>query len=413
MQININPCLRPAALALCAVAAMLLAREAHANTFTVTAVTDAPDAVPGDGVCETGNGNGVCTLRAAVMETNVLAGEDEIVLPADTVRLSRAGDDDTALNGDLDIAGRLTIRGVQSDTSILTAGSLDRAFHVMPSAVVTLTDFTIRDGDKIGELGGGVNVVEGADLVLERMIVRANRALVGGGILNSGSARIRHSAIFNNLATGSGGGIYIASESKSTVIEDSAIYSNTAVDQGGGIRTLGPTTIQNSLIQNNQSQTRAGILSNHFLIMIGSQVYSNTTLLSSGANGGGVSLNGGLIADSHIAWNTASGHGGGVYAFGEDAPLTIVRTTLSNNSAGSGGGGIFTAHESRFNLIDSAVIVNSAIIGGGIYRTSGGITVVNSTVTGNVAAGRGAASPWNRASASATTALCSYTTPPS
>jgi hypothetical protein len=393
MQINISNFLRPAALALCAVAALLCARDAHADTFTVTAVTDAPDAAPGNGVCETAPGNGVCTLRAAVMETNALAGEDVIRLPADNFALTRIGDDDTALNGDLDITGRLTIRGVQSDTSILTAGSIDRAFHLLPSAVVTLTEFTIRESGQLGGLGtdgGGVYVAEGVELMLERMIVRNNRARSGGGILNGGSLRLRDSVIRSNLATYDGGGVYVTPDSQLTVIQNSTIYSNTAIEQGGGISVRGPTTIQNSLILDNRSGIGAGVQANHFLIIVGSQIYSNTA--ATGPNperGGGISLIGGLIADSHIAWNTTTGYGGGVVAHGVDVPLTIVRTTVSNNNATVSGGGIDTRHESRFNLIDSAVIGNSAITGGGIYRSSGGINVINSTVSGNVAAGRG------------------------
>ena len=46
---------------------------------------DAVDANPGDGVCSTAGDQ--CTLRAAIQETNALAGADSITLPAGTVQV--------------------------------------------------------------------------------------------------------------------------------------------------------------------------------------------------------------------------------------------------------------------------------------------------------------------------------------
>src|SRR5207237_10710102 len=75
--------------------------------FTATSAADFPDATPGDGKCETVPGNGICTLRAAIQEADVLSGTDTIqLLPNTTYLLDRPGADDahaTALTGDLDI----------------------------------------------------------------------------------------------------------------------------------------------------------------------------------------------------------------------------------------------------------------------------------------------------------------------
>src|SRR5436190_1189671 len=59
---------------------------AATQTFIVNSAADVPDADPGDGVCETGSGNGVCTLRAAVMEANTFI-QHTIVLQANTTYL--------------------------------------------------------------------------------------------------------------------------------------------------------------------------------------------------------------------------------------------------------------------------------------------------------------------------------------
>ena len=64
---------------------------ASAATFTVNSFIDARDASPGDGFCETAPGNGVCTLRAAIMEMNtnrLLPVPDTIILPAGLYKLN-------------------------------------------------------------------------------------------------------------------------------------------------------------------------------------------------------------------------------------------------------------------------------------------------------------------------------------
>ena len=64
---------------------------------------DLPDANPGNGVCETASGNGVCTLRAAIQEANALAGADTIILPPNTYLLT--------VVSELGITDSLTITG--------------------------------------------------------------------------------------------------------------------------------------------------------------------------------------------------------------------------------------------------------------------------------------------------------------
>ncbi len=51
---------------------------ATASSLSVNDIGDAPDFNPGDGVCETAAGNGVCTLRAAIEEANSTTESDTI-----------------------------------------------------------------------------------------------------------------------------------------------------------------------------------------------------------------------------------------------------------------------------------------------------------------------------------------------
>ena len=47
-------------------------------TFIVNTTGDGGDAVVGDGVCETATGNGQCTLRAAIEESNAQSTDDTV-----------------------------------------------------------------------------------------------------------------------------------------------------------------------------------------------------------------------------------------------------------------------------------------------------------------------------------------------
>ena len=60
----------------CCAFALLVCASAAAATFTVNSSADTVDAVPGNGACADAGAN--CTLRAAVMEANALAGADTI-----------------------------------------------------------------------------------------------------------------------------------------------------------------------------------------------------------------------------------------------------------------------------------------------------------------------------------------------
>ncbi|MGC8856466.1 MAG: CSLREA domain-containing protein [Anaerolineae bacterium] len=59
-------------------------RPAYAASFTVNTTADTVDANPGNGSCAGSSGN--CSLRAAIMETNALAGADTIFIPTGTYR---------------------------------------------------------------------------------------------------------------------------------------------------------------------------------------------------------------------------------------------------------------------------------------------------------------------------------------
>ncbi|MEO2034374.1 MAG: S8 family serine peptidase, partial [Planctomycetaceae bacterium] len=116
---------------------------------------------------------------------------------------------------------------------------------------------------------------------------------------------------------------------------------------------------------------------------------SGLTLRNGNADiGGGVSNSGTLTIDtSVITDNTAEIDGGGVF---NDGTLTITNSSLENNLVTSRffgfGGGLATAGTGHAILDSVSVIRNVAgVSGGGISAKLAGLSISNSTISGNVA----------------------------
>ncbi len=107
------------------------ATPVRAATFTVNSTLDATDIIPGDGLCETAPGNGVCTLRAAIQEANARPGPDGILLPSGTYVITIPADvEPDAAFGDLNIVEDLTITGGGAGSTIVDGNGSNSIFEI-------------------------------------------------------------------------------------------------------------------------------------------------------------------------------------------------------------------------------------------------------------------------------------------
>ena len=236
---------------------LVLAPQVVAATFTANSSIDAPDNNPGDGLCRSDMlPASTCTLRAAIMEANALAGSHIINLQSGrTYTLSRAGVDNTAVNGDLDITKNLTIIGQFAET-VVDGGGLDRVFAVLQGANVTIRNMTIQNGAAAN--GGGVLVDIGSTLTLERSSVRASVAgNDGGGIYNAqGALTLKQSTLSGNYAA-YGGAIF---NRGALTVQESTLFDNAAA-RGGALNNDGGSTAQilNSTVSGNRAADGGGL----------------------------------------------------------------------------------------------------------------------------------------------------------
>ncbi len=326
-------------------------------TLTVNANTDAVDALPGDGVCETATGNAICTLRAAVLEANAHLGADTIILPTGTYTLTIGGsDEEQSATGDLDITNALTISGNSAQDTILTAEGLgDRVIDIKDSATEVTISGVMIVGGLTNENGGGIK--SAAHLKLSNSSVLHSQAAFGGGIYSLAQVDLYNDIIMLNTAYSAGGGIY----ADHLVMDTSAINTNSSAS-GGGIYLADNSTarIDNSIIRWNSAN-----------------------------DGGGIYLVSGELdmVSVHLGANESANEGGAIFN-ATDGRITTSRAIVDNNSSDFLGGGIF--NQGRITMDGSMIVGNQANSGGGVYADlNGSVFLSNMSIGSNTAVGGG------------------------
>lgn len=353
---------------------LLLVQAVSAETtsvlFTVTMPFDAPDAAPGDGVCEATPGMGDCTLRAAVMETNTLPGADTIMIPPGVFGLTMGGaGEDGALMGDLDITDKVTITGSGAPTTTIDASFIDdRIFHVVmgTGASLELESVRIMNGTApAGFPGGGGILNHGETLLVRDTWIIGNSADLGGGIFDDGVAEIYGSFIFSNTArVDNGGGILQGAGTM--FIDNTLIRDNFALDDmtppapgmGGGIFNINAELIMtNSAVEWNAAYFGAGIFNLGHMMVDHSAIIENMAF----DTGGGVyNALDATFSNVTFSENMADRTGFAIYTgmfgdFGPPAMTFMGNTTVAFNSGPGAGGGIANMAPSMTTVANSIV----------------------------------------------------------
>ena len=165
-------------LALASVVLVLgLAAPASALQFVVNKTADSAD-----GVCDAD-----CSLREAIIATNVSATDDLITVPAGSYVLGRPGPgEDLGATGDLDIVhgkGQLTIVGAGARTTTIAGDGSDRVLNLFGVAVIS--GVTITGGAGVAQ-GAGIKVENGGYITLRDAGVVANTTSAPGNVSRQG-----------------------------------------------------------------------------------------------------------------------------------------------------------------------------------------------------------------------------------
>lgn len=401
-------------------AAVITTQTASAATYTVDRIDfDEGDAAPGDGVCAMSPANGGgCTLRAAMMEANLTPEADVINLPASTVespiyvrRLRNPQgpgfpfQEFDELEGDIEISGSVTIRGINPSDPAATIISgrgrgegfdpaiFDRIFQISPKfgpvaapLDVIIEGVTLANGrTEVENWGGGAilvfsqstfgpNPISPPKLTLRNVVFRNNYSAISGGALsNYGGTVDIDNVIFEGNANSYTPNFTGAQNTQQPVLFLSG-------GQGGTIANwAGDLTMRNSVISGSYSQAGGAIYAQD-----ASNIPTLTVIENSVIRGNFGFMGAAIFNMSRGTWDFGSAtlvqHG-----------MVLNRVTIETNEAEFAGGAIYNI--GTILLSNCVVSSNRAWDapgnptypnkGGGIYNSGRVLDIQSSTIAGN------------------------------
>jgi len=337
-----------------AVRAVLL-RENTANinftllsqTFIVNGTDDEEDAHIGDGICA--SATGVCTLRAALQESN--AGQLASRIQLDSAIYG------VELESPLRIANNVMIKGTGKDNTIITNKRNAALFEITPQQPypisVTFSQMTIEKSV------GPAITTQGNPAVISLDEVVITQSTDSGIFADYADVTLYRSEIINNNALEKSGALEVHGHAGFglTSIVQSSIEGNEG--STGGVYSDGGVLIINSTISNNIGITKAGgvMLDGREGIIINSTIGENH-----GLEGAGIWTNAPLeIFNATIVKNQAtgsgngdynSGFGGGIYIYPGGSKVKLQNTILSENASPTGAPNCFgTILSMGYNLL--------------------------------------------------------------
>jgi hypothetical protein len=364
-----------------------------------------------------------CTLTDAIIAANLQQpfgacpsglGVDTIHVPAGDYVLTTAYIDEWGERTGLPFVQRaIRITGAGPGVTTIRRDPSAPTFRLLKvQAPFELSDLTLAGGDTGSDRDGGAILAETFTMPGGgRMRVRIrnvafdnNHALYGGALGDAGfffgpfvEFDIADSTFSGNAARG-GGGALSASPGAAVIVRHSQFDNNIAAEWGGAIHAKHQGVlidVADSTFEGNRANGQTGGAINAFETTLTRVTFTNNLAL---ARGGGLYSYGSrpIIVDSTFTGNTAR-RGGAIEIHG--GSIEVRGSTFAGNSATQDhGGGIFLD-----DRVGTSRIVNSTFSGntaveraGAIGLFGGGLTLVNVTVTGNIAwYGAGTAQFWN------------------
>lgn len=216
-------------------------------------------------------------------------------------------------------------------------------------------DVTIVDG---GAAGSVITIASGVLVAIEGLTVTGGLTGRGGGIFTQGALVLQNSTVSGNTATNSislsgpaGGGIYVGAGGDLSLIE-STVTGNDAWNyasfygfaSGGGL-FIGPGSVRTRLVDSS---------------LVGNEAVSFNSVPSS--NG--------------------YGRGGGMTIAAGAGPVSIERTSISDNEGGAGAG-IFSTSSQQVRITDSTISANLSGGGAGVTSVGTPLEIEGTTISEN------------------------------
>jgi len=233
--------------------------------------------------------------------------------------------------------------------------------------------------------GGGIFCNLSSRPILQNLIISECDADYGGGLSCSANSNphLKNIKIFENIASSYGGGINCIESSPNI---SNIFISNNSANHGGGFSCWNSNpNIENANITNNST---VGFLGGGGVY----SMFSDLTMLNStvsdnsAVHGGGISVGGDsnpILENMTISGNTASECGGGIFCF-DHVELFSNNLIIDSNTSLNGGGIYCSVFSSLNSLVNTLISNNSAVeYGGGIYLHMSNSVLRNVTISNN------------------------------
>jgi len=370
-------------------------------TLTVNTILDNNPTLPGDQFLSLREavllidygGNSMAALgrslsageSAQINTTNPFGNSDTILFDG-----SLTGQTITLSGTELLLGASMTITGPAAGNVIVDGNDASRLFHIESGNTVTIANLTITGGQASGPLpasmvgvyastgtgaggGGGILNEAGATLILNHDTISNNQAIhgssplaftvVGGGLLNLGTATVQSCQFSNNQASGGNGP------------DDIGGSAGGAIDNFGG-PTGGATFTATATTFSNNSAVAAG---GGYYFGIGGALELNAGLNFYNPAQAEASAQGATITNCTFTNNLATGgrdaiaNGGAIDEEGIGLNMTLVGCTINGNRAVGGN--------------DGSTNGESEALGGGIMNIAATLNIAGCTITNNQALG--------------------------
>lgn len=376
---------------------------AHLRALDVRIVNNQTNGGEGGGLALLGAGT-QATLENTVIDNNRTLADPTIVRPGGGITLT-AGTSLTMTGGSIsnnvvDEGWGGAIRAIDFGTLMLDGVAVDNnsaldatsgfagGIHTELAGEVSIVNSTISN-NVAAVNGGGFRSTGSGTVAITSSTVSGNSAFQGAGAYFLDAQVTLQSTSFedndadNGPGAGGGGGFWAAG---STVVDATAvdILNNTATVHGGGLMTseTASVTLTNSTVDGNSADFAGGInlVGDAALTLTGTVISKNESRTASGA--GVVSQANATVdaSDTQFLDNTSAAAGGGLWLIGGAA--TLERVTVSGNTAVTNGGGM-TASGTSTTISNSTFSGNTAGNAGGGIAGGAGVTVTNTTISGN------------------------------
>lgn len=227
-------------------------------------------------------------------------------------------------------------------------------------------------GGTISLIGAGVNktvidlgghqflkINKGTSIIIKNLTIKNGNSTYGGVIYSQGTLTVDTVRFINNVATSSGGSLYISSDNKNTIIN--CQFINNSARTGGAICSYSAVEIQNCTFNDNNAASNGGsiYLSNKDSIINASTFNSSKASTS----GGAIYASAGNISNCMFENCNATTSGGAIYG----GSIYLQNNTFLSCNANKGSKifstGILNAHVTFSNVtIPSSKFTLNAIV---------------------------------------------------